>query len=149
MTPEELFAAWWAEYPRKVAIGYARKCFVKAVAQGLITEAMLPDMLKTLAWQRKEWGKRDDPSFIPHPSTYINQERWMDEPLSKSVAPKCPTFYGTTDFINMCERIWRKNPTWAKGKCEDEAQRMMHDRRGEPSNVTSLSDIVAAFKEAK
>jgi len=35
-------------------------------------------MLETITWQKKliQW---QDPSYIPHPSTWLNQERWEDE----------------------------------------------------------------------
>lgn len=42
------------------------------------TAAMLAQMLDALAWQvaSVDW---QDPQFIPHPKTWLNDGRWMDE----------------------------------------------------------------------
>ena len=40
-------------------------------------------MLDALVWQKlqPQWLK-DGGQFIPHPSTYLTQERWLDEPVN-------------------------------------------------------------------
>jgi hypothetical protein len=68
------FDSFWKAYPKKVAKGAARKAWLKcAHAHALI----LAD-LSTRAWS--------EPKFIPHPATYLNAERWLDERIV-TVAP--------------------------------------------------------------
>lgn len=74
----DAFEIWWQAYPRKTAKGAARKSFAKA-----ITLTTLDVMLAALEWQRtqEQWVK-DGGQFIPMPATYLNQERWEDEPIA-------------------------------------------------------------------
>jgi len=67
------FDEFWKRYPRKRAKGAARKAFERI----RWTPETWEKLLKALEWQAREWT---DPQFIPHPSTYLNQERWEDEP---------------------------------------------------------------------
>lgn len=78
------FEVFWRHYPRKDGKKYALKCYDRAVkkhgAQRII------DGLTS-------WNKvrRDcDPKFIPHASTWLNQERFMDdfEEMAKPVKPE-------------------------------------------------------------
>lgn len=71
----EAFERFWAAYPRKVGKGKARTAFAKALR--LTT---LDTMLTALAWQRTQpqWLK-DGGDYIPHPATWLHQERWDDE----------------------------------------------------------------------
>jgi len=71
------FETFWRAYPRKVGKGPARKAFVKAR-----TLATLDEMLVALEWQRSQdqW-LRDGGNYIPHPTTWLNAERWADEPV--------------------------------------------------------------------
>lgn len=73
---DDTFKQFWGAYPRKVGKGAARKAFTRA--QSLTT---LDTILTALAWQRTQpqWIK-DGGEFIPHPATWLNQERWDDEP---------------------------------------------------------------------
>lgn len=81
------FDEFWNLYPRRTGVGGprgARKAFEKAV--------------KTTPWatirpaleQRVAWWKRSSTPMdkIPHPATWLNQTRWLDEvePLAASVA---------------------------------------------------------------
>lgn len=74
MTPFDLF---WAAYPRKVGKAAARFAFAKA-----LRVTTLETMLSALAWQRTQptWAK-DGGTFIPHPKTWLVNERWEDEPF--------------------------------------------------------------------
>jgi hypothetical protein len=74
------FDAFWQAYPRKTAKGSARGAFRKA-----LTKSTLPSILAALERQKPQWS---DPKFIPHPATWLNAERWLDEaanlvPISK------------------------------------------------------------------
>jgi hypothetical protein len=73
-----MFDRFWAAYPRKVGKGEARKVWMRLRPSVSLVEKML----KTLAWQAEtEQWRRDDGQFIPHPATWLRQERWDDEPV--------------------------------------------------------------------
>ena len=69
------FDSFWASYPRKVGKGAARKAFVKAMAKGVT----LDTLIAAVEAQKhcRQWTK-DGSDYIPHPSTWLNQERWED-----------------------------------------------------------------------
>jgi len=75
---QEAFAAWFAEfwelYPRKVAKSPAEKAARKAVKKHG-AEVVLAGLRRQLPALRAK-----DPQYIPHPSTWLNEERWNDEP---------------------------------------------------------------------
>lgn len=67
------FMEFWQAYPRKVGKGAAEKAWAKASPD-------LQAVLTALAWQTKQDGwTKDGGAFIPHPGTYLNQQRWLDE----------------------------------------------------------------------
>lgn len=75
---EDVKIAWtefWEIYPRHVGVADAKKAFVKAwtkhgqkVIDGARRFAQDPNLPA-------------EKQYIPHPSTWLNQERWDDEPL--------------------------------------------------------------------
>lgn len=72
---EDPFDTFWREYPRKVGKGDARKKFAKALTKTSFDNIMaaLQRVKASAQWQK------DDGQFIPHPATWLNQERWEDE----------------------------------------------------------------------
>jgi hypothetical protein len=69
-----MFDEFWALYPRKVAKAVARKAFAR------LTEQQQLDACKALDDHIIYWDiKEIEIEFIPHPSTWLNQERWEDE----------------------------------------------------------------------
>ncbi|MFA6989987.1 MAG: hypothetical protein WC197_07955, partial [Candidatus Gastranaerophilaceae bacterium] len=68
------FDIFWKAYPRKVN---------KREAAEKWNKAKLPEMdviLKAIEVQKNTDGwKKEDGKYIPHPSTWINKERWNDE----------------------------------------------------------------------
>lgn len=68
------FEMFWNIYPRKVGKGLALKTWIKI-------RPPISSVLLALQWQlnSKQWRKQDG-EFIPMPTTYLNQERWTDEP---------------------------------------------------------------------
>jgi len=70
------FEAFWSAYPRKVGKAAAVKAFAKVAP----SEDLLRGMLGAIAEQRQstQWVK-DGGQFVPHPSTWLNQQRWLDE----------------------------------------------------------------------
>lgn len=71
------FDRFWEAYPRKVGKGAARKSFERSLAKLAHHAEPLAVLLAAVARARQAW---DDPEFIPHPATWLNQERWDDEP---------------------------------------------------------------------
>ena len=65
------FDMFWIAYPKKVGKEAARKAWAKANPE-------LALVLNALEWQKvsPQWFKTQ---YIPHPSTWINQHRWLDE----------------------------------------------------------------------
>ena len=91
---EQRFNQFWAAYPKKVGKAYAEQCFKKLKPTAELTQKMLD----AISEQKKsaEWT-RDNGQFIPHPSTWLNQGRWDDEPITSQdgaadVVPKYSTF---------------------------------------------------------
>ena len=77
------FAEWWAEYPRKVGRGAASRAYATACKR-----ASPADLL--LGLRRQRWP--DDPQFIPHAATWLNQARWLDDPGAAAPPPKPKPF---------------------------------------------------------
>ncbi len=73
MDPTKLpqgFVDFWRAYPRKVGKGAAAKAWLKNNCESIAGEIVK-------AVKKQEFT--DDPQYIPHPSTWLNQWRWMDE----------------------------------------------------------------------
>lgn len=68
------FEDFWSAYPRKVGKGNARKAFVKAMKSATVEEIaeglnrQIPSLLSK------------ETQYIPHAATWLNGERWNDEP---------------------------------------------------------------------
>lgn len=90
------FEQFWIAYPRKTAKVRARHAFAKA-----IQKTTLKAMLHALEWQcqSEQWLNM----IIPHPATWLNQERWDDEPpqaprFSTKTAKNVKAIFGDGDF---------------------------------------------------
>jgi hypothetical protein len=73
------FDEFWTLYPRKVGKGAARKAFTKAVSK-----VGTARVRAALVAQLPDLGGREQ-KFIPHPATWLNQERWGDEPAPSAI----------------------------------------------------------------
>lgn len=72
---EECFEQFWSAYPRKVNKQGAKKAFLripKLLSQFTQIMAGLENQKRSKQW------KKDNGVFIPHPTTWINQERWKE-----------------------------------------------------------------------
>lgn len=67
------FDGFWEVYPRKVARGGARKAWTAAVKK------RPGPAIASAAASFAHRMQNSDPKFIPHPGTWLNQERWADE----------------------------------------------------------------------
>jgi hypothetical protein len=83
------FETFWKAYPRKEGKGYAIKCWIKAQEKpdiATIIEAVKRDKKKP------QWTK-DGGQFIPMPSTWINQSRWLDAASTETTKPAAQAGY--------------------------------------------------------
>lgn len=74
-----LFPAFWAAYPNKVGKGDAEKAYKRALKRArhqTIMEGL--DRANLRAWSESLGNP-------PHPSTWLNQDRWADNPTSRTI----------------------------------------------------------------
>lgn len=74
-TKDKYFEIFWKAYPRKVGKKYAKQVWdrkIKLEQIGAVLEGL--EAYKTSL----EWLK-DGGQYIPHPSTFLNGERWEDD----------------------------------------------------------------------
>lgn len=69
------FAEFWKAYPKRTNGTYAKTAFLKLK----VDQSLLDKMLRAIELQKKTVWKDKDPQYIPHPSTWLNGERWEDE----------------------------------------------------------------------
>ena len=81
---ERAFDRFWAEYPRKEAKPKARDAFMKINPEEELLDKMLTAISK---WKESEQWQKDGGQFIPHPTTWLNQQRWNDEPQKRNNTP--------------------------------------------------------------
>ena len=106
------FEEFWTAYPRKTAKGDARKSWLKAITKH-------PPAAIIAALRERVPHFSAEPRFVPHPATWLNQERWADEIASlRAVATSRP--------ISAAEESMR-----ALGITPEEAARLL----GEPIRV--------------
>jgi hypothetical protein len=74
------FGIFWSKegYPKRVAKGAALRAWNSAKKRGIIPP--IEKILEVLKKQKnsEQWQK-DNGKFIPHPATWLNQQRWDDE----------------------------------------------------------------------
>lgn len=68
------FEAFWSSYPRKEGKGAARKAFATAAKKAQVFDILA-------GAQRYRDDPNRDPGYTAHPATWLNQERWDDDPL--------------------------------------------------------------------
>ena len=67
------FARWFDRYPERVGKGAAEAAFLKALKKGATEEELIAGV------ERYEQTKPPDRPWC-NPATWLNQERWLDEP---------------------------------------------------------------------
>lgn len=71
----EAFEEFWATYPRRVARRAAEDAWIKACKRAPFAD-ILAGLRARIAW----WDRaRTDRTLVPHPATWLNQDRWADE----------------------------------------------------------------------
>jgi hypothetical protein len=121
MTNEELFDLFWQAYPKRKGKGIARKSFYRAMTKKTQGEktALVEKMICAVESEcaSPEWAK-DDGQYIPHPTTWLNQERWEDEayqPKRQRYAPQRRTVTPATirqmDMNRLADFVVRESLT--------------------------------------
>jgi hypothetical protein len=72
---DPLFEGFWLVYPRKVGKGAARKAYRHALKRASHAEIV--------AGAKAYAASKPDPKFTPHATTWLNADRWLDEPERK------------------------------------------------------------------
>ena len=75
---DELFARFWAAYPRKVNKTRAKRAWDKLKPDLALCRAMAEALEKFKA--SDQW-QRDGGLYIPHPASWLNNRRWEDEDI--------------------------------------------------------------------
>ncbi|MDY0096218.1 MAG: hypothetical protein RBT80_26280 [Candidatus Vecturithrix sp.] len=85
----ESFEMWWKLYPKKVGKDAAYKAWQKVAKRKTVTVTELTNAIQQQVDACHFKGSNGD-DFIPQPSTWLNQGRWMDELKQpcKTVTPK-------------------------------------------------------------
>jgi uncharacterized protein YdaU (DUF1376 family) len=110
------FAEFWLAYPRKVAKSKAAQAWLKLSPNRELVAVILAAVE---AQKRSEQWTKDNGQFIPHATTWLNQERWNDElPPASTVTPtpRGPTL----------------NPFAAKIKQDQDERRRQQESGNEP-----------------
>ena len=71
------FEIWWTKYPRRIAKGAARRAYLSAIKTAS-PEVLLDGVVR---FATAVTANRTPPKFIPHPATWIRNERWNDEEI--------------------------------------------------------------------
>jgi len=90
------FEAFWSAYPRKVGKGQAKRAFGAAIRKTTIGAILAA--LETAQFSA-------DPRYQPHPATWLNGDRWLDEsdpfdPVLRA-AGLSPADFDTSDFDEL------------------------------------------------
>lgn len=73
------FEKFWAQYPRKVARSVALKAWTRLQVE--TTTALWDQIWRGLSFWVEYWTvEMINPRYIPHPSTFLNQERYLERP---------------------------------------------------------------------
>lgn len=89
------FDTFWETYPRRVGKAKAKATFLK------LDKELLPQIMEKLEEysQSEQW---QNPKYIPHPTTWLNQGRWEDEVIGETLE----------DEINRMKDVHGDNTAW-------------------------------------
>lgn len=106
------FDEFWAFYPRKIGKGGAKKTWQK------ITRTTNADRIIDGARRMSQDPNLPETQFIPHPSTWLNEGRWEDEPYAPRTQANAKQVQQNTaraEFLNSFnqQQELTQNPDWA------------------------------------
>jgi hypothetical protein len=116
---ENWFNEFWTSYPRKVAKPKCEDKFKKLCKD----EKTFNEIMEGLNKYNELQFKYTEPQFIPHPLTWLNQERWKDEVIEKkpnqsnqSNKLNLPDYYQKFKGLDKIESEDEKAIEWLKTK---------------------------------
>ncbi len=124
------FDHWWSAYPRKAGKGSARTAYAKAskiVGHSLLLEAAVR--------YRADPNRQD--AYTAMPTTWLNQERWDDDPIPGKDTPKPsgPTPDAARDWLKA---------QWTAGTVK-----AIEERTKLSYNVPDLPDAITTGEQAR
>ncbi len=116
LTPEQLdrFERWYQHWPRKENRAKAEESWAAIDPDDALVDKMIAT---TQVYARSEKWREDGGKYIPHPSTWLNNARWNDEP------PKVDPPKNITPFQNNGHR----RPPGQRGYSADELLAMARE----------------------
>ena len=92
------FDLFWSHYPRKVGKGAARKAWKTALKKADVVLIQESALLYRLTCSK-------DPQYIAHPASWLNAERWADEPMTPE-QPEPDIIIPTWTPCEKCNNGW-------------------------------------------
>ena len=96
------FDVFWEHYPRHEGKAKARESFIKALRKGVKLDELVAAIEKHK--QSAQWQK-DGGQYIPHPTTWLNQQRWEDEMLPAGTNQPARQPYRKNDVAGGYQRL--------------------------------------------
>ena len=96
------FDVFWQHYPRHEGKVKARESFLKAIKKGVTLDVLIDAIEKHK--QSSQWQK-DGGQYIPHPATWLNQQRWEDEMLPAGTNQPARQPYRKNDVAGGYQRM--------------------------------------------
>ena len=107
---ENGFDRFWASCPRKIGKAAAEKAWCKLAPDDALQQTLLEAVRTQARWP--QWVK-DGGQFIPHPATWLNGKRWLDEAPAEAAFPhdERPTRRSVADDLTPDQRARLKELT--------------------------------------
>jgi hypothetical protein len=98
--PPDLFEEFWTAYPRHVGKAKAKTAFATKVKNGADPGAVVG---AARSYAERCLATKQDPQFIPHPTTWLNRESWGDD-LNEALPPAATGSGGYQPYRNPADR---------------------------------------------
>ncbi len=99
---DDEFEIFWSVYPRRVVKKAARLAYTKA--RRIADASVILDGAKRYAEECRDYL----PKYVAHPATWLNNERWTDEPAAMP-HPKHedPQYRAGSNGLSADDTVWR------------------------------------------
>lgn len=127
-----MFEQFWAVYPRRVGKGAAQKAWEKCVKGLKADPQAIIEGAKTYAAAKRG----TDLQYVAHPGTWLNQQRWLDDPVQGvveadgeyKVDQEALTFITQNKLARECrDRLMERTMSHHRARLEDAARRLGTD----------------------
>jgi hypothetical protein len=108
-TTDDGFPEFYATYPRRVARAAAKKAYRGALKKGATPAELLAGAMRAAAAYQIDAQRRGAETayeYVAYPASWLNKERWEDEPAPSGGAYSAPS--GRPDPIAVAEQIARQ-----------------------------------------